>query len=98
VIGTGIAYAASITASEALGSRLSSFMGLLEVVFAALYAWLLLGEDLTIPQLVGGVLILGGIALVRAEKADVPIEAVPLTTEITIPSAPVDTRTGAIEL
>jgi drug/metabolite transporter (DMT)-like permease len=77
VIGTGLAYAASITASEVLGSRLSSFMGLLEVIFAALYAWLLLGEDLTIPQLVGGILILGGIALVRAEKVDVPLEPVP---------------------
>jgi len=77
VIGTGIAYAASITASEVLGSRLSSFMGLLEVVFAALYAWLLLGQNLTIPQLIGGILILGGIALVRAEKVDVPIEPAP---------------------
>jgi drug/metabolite transporter (DMT)-like permease len=77
VIGTGIAYAASITASEVLGSRLSSFMGLLEVVFAALYAWLLLGQNLTIPQLIGGILILGGIALVRAEKVDVPIELAP---------------------
>jgi drug/metabolite transporter (DMT)-like permease len=77
VVATGIAYAASITASEVLGSRLASFMGLLEVVFAALYAWLLLGQNLTIPQLIGGVLILGGIALVRAEKVDVPIEPVP---------------------
>ena len=77
VIGTGLAYAASITASEVLGSRLSSFMGLLEVIFAALYAWLLLGQNLTGQQLIGGMLILGGIALVRAEKVDVPLEAVP---------------------
>ncbi|MDQ1546353.1 MAG: hypothetical protein QOH69_1257 [Actinomycetota bacterium] len=88
VIGTGLAYAASITASEVLGSRLSSFMGLLEVVFAALYAWLLLGEDLTIPQLIGGILILGGIALVRAEKVDVPIEPVP---------QPIAVATGSIK-
>jgi drug/metabolite transporter (DMT)-like permease len=98
VIGTGLAYATSITASEILGSRLSSFMGLLEVIFAALYAWLLLGEDLTIPQLIGGILILGGIALVRAEKADVPIEPVPMTSEAQIRRPSVETRTGAIEL
>jgi drug/metabolite transporter (DMT)-like permease len=98
VIGTGLAYATSITASEILGSRLSSFMGLLEVIFAALYAWLLLGEDLTIPQLIGGILILGGIALVRAEKADVPIEPVPMTSEAQITRPSVETRTGAIEL
>lgn len=78
VIGTGLAYATSITASEILGSRLSSFMGLLEVIFAALYAWLLLGQNLTVPQLIGGILILGGIALVRAEKSDdAPLEALP---------------------
>jgi drug/metabolite transporter (DMT)-like permease len=68
VIATAIAYAASITASEMLGSRLASFMGLLEVVAATLYAWILLGEDLTIPQLIGGLLILVGIAFVRSEK------------------------------
>jgi drug/metabolite transporter (DMT)-like permease len=99
IVATGIAYAASITASEVLGSRLASFMGLLEVIFAALYAWLLLGQDLTIPQLIGGVLILGGIALVRAEKVDVPIEPGTLTSEIAIvPRQAVGTATGAIDL
>ena len=77
VIATALAYAASISASEMLGSRLASFAGLLEVVAAALYAWLLLGEALSVPQLIGGVLILAGIGFVRSEKAsevDVSIE------------------------
>jgi drug/metabolite transporter (DMT)-like permease len=75
VFATAIAYAASITASEMLGSRLASFAGLLEVVAAALYAWLLLGERLSIPQLVGGVLILIGIGFVRSEKTSTSVEA-----------------------
>lgn len=66
VVSTAIAYVAGITAAEALGSRLASFAALLEVVFAALFAWLLLGEQLTPLQLLGGALILGGIAAVRA--------------------------------
>ena len=66
VIGTAVAYATGITASAILGSRLASFIGLLEVVSASLFAWLLLGEKLTPLQLVGGVLILGGIAAVRS--------------------------------
>jgi len=99
VVGTGIAYAASITASEVLGSRLASFMGLLEVVFAALYAWLLLGQNLSIPQLVGGVLILGGIAFVRSEKADdVPLEPLAATTEIPVQRERVGTSTTPIDL
>jgi drug/metabolite transporter (DMT)-like permease len=75
LLGTAVAYVASIAASEMLGSRLMSFVGLLEVVFASVYAWLLLGEALTLVQLLGGVLILAGIALVRSEKsADAPLE------------------------
>ena len=58
-----------------LGSRLASFVGLLEVVFATFYAWLLLGEKLTILQFLGGALILAGIAFVRSEKTDVPLES-----------------------
>jgi drug/metabolite transporter (DMT)-like permease len=99
VLGTGVAYAASITASEVLGSRLASFMGLLEVVFAALYAWLLLGQNLSIPQLVGGVLILGGIAFVRSEKTDdVPLEPLAVTTEIPVHRDTVSTATSPIDL
>lgn len=75
LVGTAFAYAASIAASELLGSRLMSFVGLLEVVFAAVFAWLLIGESLTIVQILGGVLILGGVALVRLERqADPPME------------------------
>lgn len=75
IVGTAVAYVASIAASEMLGSRLMSFVGLLEVVFASLFAWVLLGENLTIVQLLGGALILAGIALVRSEKqADAPLE------------------------
>jgi drug/metabolite transporter (DMT)-like permease len=76
VIGTAIAYATSITASEMLGSRLASFVGLLEVVAATFYAWLLLDEQLTGLQLFGGLLILTGIGFVRSEKTSAPIEAV----------------------
>jgi drug/metabolite transporter (DMT)-like permease len=87
VVATAIAYAASITASEILGSRLASFMGLLEVVAATLYAWILLGEDLSIPQLVGGLLILVGIGFVRSEKRAQPtLEAAEFA-----PAEPVET-------
>jgi drug/metabolite transporter (DMT)-like permease len=76
---TAVGYATSIAASQALGSRLMSFVGMLEVVFASVFAWIALGEALGPLQILGGALILTGIACVRAEKqADVPLEAVPL--------------------
>jgi drug/metabolite transporter (DMT)-like permease len=68
VIGTALAYASGITASGILGSRLASFIALLEVVSASLFAWLLLGQRLNPWQLVGGLLILAGIVSVRAER------------------------------
>lgn len=76
VVGTAIAYATSIRAGEILGSRLASFVGLLEVVAATFYAWLLLGESLEVPQLIGGVLILVGIGFVRSEKVAAPARIV----------------------
>jgi drug/metabolite transporter (DMT)-like permease len=68
VIATGFAYVASITMSGMLGSRLASFVGLLEVVAAAVYSWVLLGEALGIWQIVGGGLILAGIWFVQSAK------------------------------
>ncbi|MEV6717459.1 EamA family transporter [Lentzea sp. NPDC051208] len=77
VIGTALAYASGITASGILGSRLASFIALLEVVSASLFAWLLLGEGLSPLQLLGGLLILGGIASVHAERQKVEPVATP---------------------
>src|SRR5680860_1112669 len=86
VVSTSVAYVAGITAAEALGSRLVSFVSLLEVVFAALFAWLLLGEALTPLQLLGGGLILGGIAAVRASGSADGIPA--LNADSAIPATP----------
>jgi drug/metabolite transporter (DMT)-like permease len=97
VFATAIAYAASIAGSEILGSRLASFMGLLEVVASTIYAWILLGQTLTLPQIGGGVLILIGIGFVRMEKADdVPLEPVP-TSEIEIVRPQNSAATGSIK-
>ncbi|CAN5449905.1 EamA family transporter [soil metagenome] len=92
IIATAVGYATSIRATELLGSRLASFVGLLEVVFATFYAWLLLGEQLSVPQLLGGALILAGIAFVRSDRSGsgqvVPVEdrvAVPLLREEPLP-------------
>jgi drug/metabolite transporter (DMT)-like permease len=89
IVATAIAYATSITASEMLGSRLASFAGLLEVVFATFYAWLLLGENLTVSQLIGGALILAGIAFVRSERAEaeVAIEPGSVSRQSSVPEA-----------
>jgi drug/metabolite transporter (DMT)-like permease len=68
VVAAAIAYVAGIGAARRLGPRLAAFVGLSEVIFAVVAAWLLLGELLTATQLVGGALIVTGVALVRAAE------------------------------
>jgi drug/metabolite transporter (DMT)-like permease len=63
-----ISYVAGIGAARILGARLSSFVGLTEVVFAVLIAWLVLNELPTAVQLLGGVLIVAGVTLVRVDE------------------------------
>ncbi|TQL67522.1 threonine/homoserine efflux transporter RhtA [Nocardioides albertanoniae] len=65
VLTCSVAYATGIAASRRLGSRLSSFVGLLEVVSAVVFAWLLLGEAPAPIQIVGGLVVLAGIIAVR---------------------------------
>ena len=75
VVAAAIAYVAGIEAARALGPKLASFLGLTEVVFAVMFAWLLLGELPTRMQLLGGVLIVLGVVLVHIDDirgADAP--------------------------
>jgi drug/metabolite transporter (DMT)-like permease len=67
-----VAYIAGIGAARRLGAKLSSFVGLTEVIAAVLFAWLLLGQIPTGIQLLGGGLILAGVALVRIDELRTP--------------------------
>jgi drug/metabolite transporter (DMT)-like permease len=62
------AYAAGITAARSLGAKLASFVGLIEVLFAVLFAWLLLGQLPGMPQIIGGAFIIAGVALVHLDE------------------------------
>jgi len=68
VLATVLAYVSGIMAARALGSKVASFVSLTEVLFAVIWAWLLLGELPAAIQLVGGVLIVGGVVLVRLDE------------------------------
>ncbi len=77
VVAASLAYLTGIAGTRRLGSKLASFVGLSEVMFAVLWAWLLLAEMPMPVQLVGGVLILAGVAVVRLdESSTVPPVAV----------------------
>lgn len=68
VIAAAFAYVVGISAARILGSKLASFVGLTEILFAVLFAWLFLGQLPTAVQLLGGLLIIAGVALVRIDE------------------------------
>jgi drug/metabolite transporter (DMT)-like permease len=72
LISSVVPYVAGIGAARRLGAKLASFAGLAEVLFAILFAWLLLGQLPTAMQIVGGVFILAGVALVRLDELAAP--------------------------
>jgi len=65
IVTAAVPYTTGIAASRRLGSRLASFVALLEVVVAVVFAWLLLDELPRAIQLFGGVLILAGVVAVK---------------------------------
>jgi len=66
-----LAYPSGIIAVRTLGSSVGSFVALTEVIFAVVFAFLLLGQRPGLIQLVGGALILAGIALVQRPQRSV---------------------------
>lgn len=65
VIATAFAYATGVIAARGLGRTVASFVALSEVMFSVFFAWLFLGQMPLAIQLLGGVLIVGGVVLVR---------------------------------
>jgi drug/metabolite transporter (DMT)-like permease len=65
LISAVLAYPAGIVGVRRLGSSLASFVSLTEVIFAVIFALVLLGQRPGPMQLLGGALILAGIALVQ---------------------------------
>lgn len=65
LIPTAIAYTLGIVGIARLRPRFASLVGLSEVMFAVLAAWVLLGEVMTLTQALGGGVVLLGLALAR---------------------------------
>jgi drug/metabolite transporter (DMT)-like permease len=89
VIATAVAYTLGIMGIARLRPRFASLVGLSEVMFAVLAAWVLLGEAITVTQAVGGAVVLTGLALARhGDRSETLADA-------TWPDAPVDGKSAA---
>jgi drug/metabolite transporter (DMT)-like permease len=65
LIPTALAYTLGIIGIARLKPRFASLVGLSEVMFAVLIAWIMVGEAMTGIQAVGGAVVLLGLALAR---------------------------------
>lgn len=65
LIPTAVAYTLGIVGIARLRPRFASLVGLSEVLFAVLAAWVLLGEAITLMQAFGGAVVLIGLAVAR---------------------------------
>jgi drug/metabolite transporter (DMT)-like permease len=77
IVAAVISFVTGIIAVRLLGAKLASFVGLTEVLFAVVFAWLLVGQHLDPTQLSGGVLVVAGIALVRLDEMRGAASAMP---------------------
>ncbi len=84
VVATALAYTLGIMGIARLRPRFASLVGLSEVMFAVLAAWVLLGEAVTALQAIGGAIVLAGLALARlGDRSEALVQA-------TWPDAPFD--------
>ncbi len=71
LVTAAVAYVSGVSANRRLGSRLGSFVALLEVLASVCWAWLLLDELPGSVQLLGGLLILAGVVAVKLGERSV---------------------------
>jgi drug/metabolite transporter (DMT)-like permease len=84
LLAAAFAYVAGVAGARALGAKVASFVGLTEVLFAVLFAWLAVDESLAPVQLVGGALVVLGIALVKLgdDTDDAPLDVAPTASVV----------------
>jgi drug/metabolite transporter (DMT)-like permease len=77
VVGTLLPFLLVLAALRVISSALAGIAATFEPVFASGLAFLLLGQGLTVPQLLGGALVVVGVVLAQATRGE-PAESIPV--------------------
>lgn len=91
VVTAATAYVTGIAATRRLGARLGSFVALVEVMMATLFAWILLGQVPLAIQVGGALLVIAGVVVVKLGERPAPTIAASIAEPpaATDPPAPV---------
>ena len=84
-VATTLGYAFGVMAVPRIGSRVASFVGLSEVLFALGFAWIFLSEIPAPIQFAGGALILAGVVLVKLDDIRSAPRAMPVAPPVPLP-------------
>ncbi|MEV6730770.1 MULTISPECIES: DMT family transporter [unclassified Streptomyces] len=77
LIATVFAYLTGVVSVRKLSPQVAGVVACLEAVVATVLAWILLGEHLSTPQIVGGALVLGGAFIAQSSRPTPPGAADP---------------------
>ncbi|MFC1415388.1 EamA family transporter [Streptacidiphilus cavernicola] len=77
LIATVLAYLTGVASVSRLSAPVAGVLACLEAVVATVLAWVLLGEHLTLPQIIGGLLVLTGACVAQTATPAGPGPAVP---------------------
>jgi drug/metabolite transporter (DMT)-like permease len=75
VAGSFLPFLLSLAALGRLSATAAGIVASSEVIFAFVVAWLWLGEELNVPQLIGAAIVLVGIVLAQTARADKVVDA-----------------------
>ncbi|MFE1558761.1 DMT family transporter [Streptomyces sp. NPDC058734] len=79
LVATVFAYLTGVVSVRKLSPQVAGVVACLEAVVATVLAWVLLGEQLSGPQVLGGALVLGGAFIAQSSRpAPVPVQEAPL--------------------
>ncbi|MFC4562289.1 DMT family transporter [Nocardiopsis mangrovi] len=87
VVSTAVAYALGVVAIRRLSPAVAGAVAYLEVVTAIVLAWLMLGEALSVPQMIGAAIVVAGAFIAQT--------SVPGTAAVPSPSPVPDTEPSA---
>lgn len=86
VVATVVAYVTGVAAVSHLSAQVAGVVACLEAVVGTVLAWVLLGEHLALPQIVGGLLVLVGAGI--AQTSSTPSAQGPVVTEVGVEPLP----------
>jgi drug/metabolite transporter (DMT)-like permease len=76
LVATVLAYLTGVVSVRRLSPQVAVVVACVEAVCATVLAWVLLGEDLGVPQVIGGVLVLTGAFIAQTTTPKPPVDVV----------------------